>query len=65
MGGRTAQYLDTLAAALAAQGRYEDALNTQIEALQLLGESRDAGAFAARLILYRTGRPFVFASPAK
>jgi len=60
-GGRDAHALDVLAAAFAETGRFDDAVRTAEQALQLAGastagEARDAAE--ARLALYREGRPF-------
>ncbi len=58
--------LDTLAAAYAASGRYEDAVRTSQRAILLLPESAKAGKIAKamqeRLLVYQAGKPYV--SPA-
>ncbi len=48
-GGRTAQSLDTLAASLAGRGRFKQALELQLEALQKLNKT---GTYASRALLY-------------
>jgi TPR repeat protein len=53
-------YLDTLAAALAEAGRFDEAITAQERAVTLLanaGEDRAAAEFSTRLGLYRAGRP--------
>src|SRR5262249_34871129 len=56
-GWQDASCLDTLAAAYAANGRYEEAARWQGHALKLAdpGDQRD---FESRLELYRAGRPY-------
>ncbi len=52
--------LDILAAALAANGRFDEAITTGARALQIAvthGRSRLAGEIEARLALYRSGQP--------
>ncbi|REJ97379.1 MAG: tetratricopeptide repeat protein [Planctomycetota bacterium] len=50
-------YMDTLAAAYAEAGRYEDAQRVQSEAIELAPES-NREALAARLELYRAQQPY-------
>ena len=60
-GGNDPHALDVLAAALAEAGRFDDAVRKAERALELAGPSAAAGAregAAARLALYRAGRPF-------
>jgi tetratricopeptide (TPR) repeat protein len=55
-------YLDTLAAAYAAAGRFDDAVATAqraAEGMEQMGRPTDASAFRARLSLYRQGTPYV------
>ncbi|MBU1692749.1 MAG: hypothetical protein KKC51_02180, partial [Verrucomicrobia bacterium] len=55
------QYLDTLAAALAAAGHYEDAEQTAQRALEMSAAAPDSfkRGIRERLALYRTGRAYV------
>ena len=53
----TAQHLETLAAALANAGEFEEAQSRQQQALQRT-PSADAGEFQQRLALYAAGKPF-------
>jgi tetratricopeptide (TPR) repeat protein len=60
-GHADAAVLDTLAAAHAAQGRFEDAVRAAEESLALAesgGDALLARDVAARLALYRAGRPY-------
>jgi tetratricopeptide (TPR) repeat protein len=59
-GSPSAGYSDTLAAAYAAVGRFDEAAKTQREAIQLLGESDpdEASSFRERLSLYEAGKPY-------
>ena len=57
LGPRDAEALDTLAAAYAAAGRYSDAQRTAQQALDH-AKSELAAPIAARLALYREGRPY-------
>jgi Flp pilus assembly protein TadD len=57
-GPDDAESLDTLAAAYAAAGRYPDAARVAEIALARAGQGELAGPLAARLALYRSGRPF-------
>ena len=60
-------YVDTLAASFAANGRFNDAIETQERALQLLAESafneqfmqRRKAEFESRLVIYRNGEALV------
>ena len=59
---RDASTLDTLAAALAANGRFEDAVETATEALRFAtaaGNRRKADALGERIDSYRQARPHV------
>jgi tetratricopeptide (TPR) repeat protein len=56
--GEDASRLDTLAAALACLGRFNEAVNTQQRALALAPEA-EKDDYASRLELYRAGRPYV------
>jgi hypothetical protein len=49
--------LDTLAAAYAECGKFEDASRWQQRAL-VLADAEDRSAFRDRLALYETGRPY-------
>jgi len=58
-GNRRAGYLDTLAAAYAAAGRFREAIATVQKAIELAraaGLTKSVGEFEARLELYRNGR---------
>ncbi len=58
---RKPNYLDTLAAAYAAQGRFSDATETAEKALALAraaGETQLVAEVQARMDLYRAGQPF-------
>ena len=60
-GNRWAGYLDTLAAAYAAAGRFGEAIATAEKAVELartVGPSNSVGPFEARLELYRNGRAY-------
>jgi hypothetical protein len=57
-GTRDAEALDTLAAAYAAAGRYDEAVQVAERALRQVGPGELAGALAARLDLYRARRPY-------
>jgi tetratricopeptide (TPR) repeat protein len=66
--GRTPAFLDTLAAAYAAAGRYQDAAKTVREAVRIAEEAGNVGAagrMKERLKLYEAGKPYVWiqASP--
>ena len=59
---RVAQYLDTLAAAYAATGRFDDAVATAQKAIELArsaGQLQVATQVEPRLELYRAGRPYL------
>lgn len=59
---RNSSLLDTLAAAYAAAGRYEEAVRTATEASQLADADGNVALrdeIAGKLSLYRAGRPFV------
>jgi tetratricopeptide (TPR) repeat protein len=58
---RRAGYLDTLAVAYAAAGRFSDAIATAQKAVELArsgGQSKLVGEYEARLELYRSGRTY-------
>jgi Flp pilus assembly protein TadD len=60
-GNRVAANLDTLAIALAASGRFSEAIpaaQQAIEQANAAGQTAFAGAIEARLELYRAGRPY-------
>ena len=60
-GNRVPAYLDTLAAAYAAIGRFNDAVATAQKAMELArsaGQTQLAGEMEARLQLYRSGRAY-------
>jgi len=50
-------YLDTLAAALASAGEFEDAKETQEKAIQIAPDAKGS-ELRARLNLYKSGQPF-------
>lgn len=54
---RDAGHLDTLAAALAAAGRFEDAVRAAQEAIEV-ADAGLAGEIRGRLALYKAGQPF-------
>jgi spermidine synthase len=59
-------YLDTLAAAYAAAGRFDEAIITAQEAIELArvaGQSQMVSAIEAHLRLYRRGQPYRQAAP--
>lgn len=58
-------YLDTLAAAYAAAGKFEDAVKTGEEALKRLEGSEEAVSVHAHLELFRQSKPFVETLPMK
>lgn len=53
------RYLDCLAAAYAANGRFDEAVKTAAEAVKVLGNSAEAKAAFDRGELYRAKKPFV------
>jgi tetratricopeptide (TPR) repeat protein len=55
---RNPQVLDTLAAAYAEAGRFDEAVRTARQAVELLPGSPDAAPIAERLAGYAAGRPF-------
>jgi tetratricopeptide (TPR) repeat protein len=55
---RSPQVLDTLAAAYAEAGRFDDAVRAADLAIQLLGDSPEAVPIAERRDGYRAGRPY-------
>ena len=57
-GGRLPVYLDTLAACLAGQGKFDAALELELEAIQRIVEENPA-AFAARAVLYQAKKAYV------
>lgn len=60
-GGKSPDCLDTLAAAYAEAGQFDEAVKTAKEALRLAGERSDsaaAGALERRIHLYEAGQPF-------
>ncbi len=57
-GGRKPAYLDTLAAALAAQGKFREALDLEVEAIQGLAADVNQAPYVARAILYLSGKPY-------
>jgi tetratricopeptide (TPR) repeat protein len=56
-GWEVAGYLDTLAVAHAAAGRFDEAVRWQEKALELCAENEKAD-YQSRLDLYRQGRPY-------
>jgi tetratricopeptide (TPR) repeat protein len=59
--GKDEWMIDTLAAALAAAGNFDEAISTQQRAIELVRQKRNPSAEAEmqqRLQLYRAGRPF-------
>ena len=54
--------LDTLAAALAEAGKFDEAVKRQEEALKLLDDNRFRGEYEQRLNLYKARKPFHFRS---
>lgn len=68
-GERTAEVVETLAAATAAQGRHEEAAQLQREAIKLAGRHSHSppsqlAEFQQRLSLYQSGQPYVQPQPA-
>jgi len=55
-------FVDTLAAAFAEVGRFEDAVKWQQKAVELVGDDAK-GEYESRLTLYRDGQPFREAPP--
>ena len=55
-GGREAGYLDTLAAACAAGGKFEEAARGQRQAVELAPEAEKA-EYQSRLAAYEAGQP--------
>ncbi len=58
-GGRTPAHLETLAAALAAQGKFKEALELELEALLHLSKEENPAPLLARAVLYLNGRAYV------
>ena len=59
-GGKKPECLDTVAAALAEAGQFDEAIKSQKKAIELLGPKADEQrkAMQARLKLYEAGKPF-------
>lgn len=57
LDGEDYHYLDTLAAALASAGRFDEAIDIQNRVVQT-APAEIAGPYTERLELYRSGRPF-------
>jgi tetratricopeptide (TPR) repeat protein len=53
-----AEFLDSLAAAYAEAGRYDDAISTQIDAIDKLPNTPNRAGFLERLEMYRHNEPF-------
>lgn len=51
-------YLDTLAAACAEAGHFDDAVKWQGKAIDLLTDASQIGEFSERLKLYREKKPY-------
>jgi tetratricopeptide (TPR) repeat protein len=60
---RDAEALDVLAAAYAADGAFDRAVDTATDAIRLAGDGPAATAIRQRQALYRQGRPFLLATP--
>lgn len=60
-----ARFVDCLAAAYAAAGRFDDAVTTAAEAVKLFGEDPDAKAAFDRSELYRAKKPYIEVQGAK
>ncbi len=58
-GRRTPAHLETLAASLAAQGKFKEALELELEALLGLPKEENPAPLLARAVLYLNGRPYV------
>ena len=61
-GGESPDLLDTLAAAYASAGRFEEAVRAETDALRIAnarGEALKAADYQVRLTLYRAEKPFV------
>jgi tetratricopeptide (TPR) repeat protein len=66
-GNRVVPYLDTLAAAYAAAGRFNDAIATAAKAIELAraaGQPQMVSEIEAHLQLYRSGQPYRLSLPA-
>jgi hypothetical protein len=59
LGGRTPQFLETLAACLAGQGKFKEAIDCQAEALQGLKKEDNLAPLVVRAILYLSEKPYV------
>ncbi|MDB4786631.1 MAG: hypothetical protein P8M30_13165 [Planctomycetaceae bacterium] len=55
---RNAEYLDSLAAAYAEAGQFDDAISTQIDAIDRLSTTPERAGFLERLEMYRQNEPF-------
>lgn len=58
-GGLTPQTLDTLAAATAAAGRYQEAVKLQKQAIEMSPDEDERVELSQRLELYQRGQPYV------
>jgi hypothetical protein len=57
-GGSSSQHLDTLAAALAAQGKFKEALDAEFDALAPMGSTPEATQYIKRALFYLVQRPY-------
>jgi len=62
LDGKNARYLDTLAAALAASGKFDDALKHQQQALNTINDG-DPAPLEERMKLYADHQPYVMPKP--
>jgi tetratricopeptide (TPR) repeat protein len=58
LGNREAKHLDTLAAAYAECGKFQQAMEWDKKAIELCEDQKNAQAFQERLALYQQGRPY-------
>jgi len=65
LDGRLPTHLHTLAVCRAAQGKFEEAVELELEAIQRSESVQDLGIFAARLLLFSHRRPYIAPAPAK
>jgi len=59
LAGENAALADTLAAALARSGQFQDAVSAQTRAISLTSDGQAPEAYQKRLELYRQGIPYI------
>jgi len=64
-GGRISLYLDTLAASLAGQGKFQEALDLELEVLEKIKKEDNPAPFTARALRYLSRKPYRKKPPVK